>query len=116
MYKAAVRYVPGARIDTSRPLEIVGLRPDQWREIERVYPELSTAPDDAPFRTARNTTIFPPTAMTERSLRGTLKILQGREHYVLRRDQKVMGVAAVTQEGSSYTSLHIYRLYYPRIE
>lgn len=110
-----VRYVPGARIDQNKTLEIVGIRPDRWGPIEVAYPEIRAAGPDAALRKAANVTIFPPRYMSERSLRGARNVYaQNVVAVCTRGDGGPLSAVLLRAKGAKYESLHVYRAYAPR--
>jgi hypothetical protein len=105
----AVRYHAGQRIDTTKPLEVLGLPPSQWGPIEEAYPEIKEAGRNASFHNQRNTTIYPPTPATQSHLKWLATLGDAQRHvYVRREGRKVISVLIHVEGG--YASVHIWRL------
>lgn len=107
-----VIYVPGAPIDTRRPLEVRNVPSGQWGPIAEAYPEVAAAGSQASFHGKRNTTIFPPTTMGVRALR-RLVHFGGVDRTVYQRqlNGRLVGVLIhVHGSRDGYDSVHIYRL------
>jgi hypothetical protein len=109
-----VRYRPGAPIDTSKILSIVGLKDDQWGPIEEAYPEIQAVGSKAPFRHAPTAVIFPPSYAPQKQLKAMLD--WGSERTIVYGSFPAGSsdpTAVLVYVIGNYLSIHIYRLQQP---
>lgn len=106
-----VRYQPGSRINTRRPLEIIDLAADSphWVQIGNAYPEVANAGPEASFRGAHNVTIFPPEIVSQRTLKMLASITGPHHVYPLKRNERV--IAVLVHVAGGYASLHVYQVH-----